>query len=140
MAEMNNPFLNFDMQKMFKDAKMPGIDMEAILASQKKNFEALVSANQTVAEGYQAVAKRQVEITQASVQEAQAQLKALMESGASDDRVAKQTEIVKQAIEKAAQNMKELSDLIQKSQTEAFEILRRRVAESLDEIKDISKI
>jgi phasin family protein len=43
---------------------------------------------------------------------------------------------VKIGIEQAAQSMREMSEAIQKSQAEAFEILKRRMDEGIDEIKD----
>jgi phasin family protein len=139
MADQNNPFKNFDFQSLFANAKLPGFDMEGCLAAQKKNVEALVGANQAVAEGYQAVAKRQAEILQGTIQEAQARMNALMSSGTPEDQVAKQAEVVKAALEQATVNMQELSDLVQKSQAEAYDILNRRMAEGMDEIKDNAK-
>lgn len=139
MSDQANPFVNFDFQSLFSDAKLPGIDMEVFLATQKKNVEALVSANQAVVEGYQAVAKRQAEILQGNIQEAQARVGSLMSTDTPADRLANQAELVKAAIEQATTNMQELSDLVQKSQAEAQGILNRRMAEGMDEIKDLAK-
>jgi len=89
-----------------------------------------------VAEGYQATAKRQVEVAQGAIQDAQSQMSELMAGGAPEDRIAKQADLVKIGIEQAAQSMREMSEAIQKSQAEAFEILKRRMDEGIDEIKD----
>ena len=48
MADQSNPFKMFDFQSMFNNAKIPGLDVEAILAAQKKNVEAVIGANQIV--------------------------------------------------------------------------------------------
>ncbi|MDA0340322.1 MAG: phasin family protein [Proteobacteria bacterium] len=137
MAKQSNPFNNFDFQSFFANAKLPGLDFETLIAAQKKNIEAFVGANQIVAEGYQAVAKRQTEVAQGAMQDAQSQMSELMASGAPEDRIAKQADLVKTGIEQAAQSMREMSEVIQKSQAEAFEILKRRMDESVDEIKDV---
>ena len=55
-------FMSFDPAKMARDFRIPGFDMEQILASQRKNVEALTTANRLAAEGFQALARRQSEI------------------------------------------------------------------------------
>src|SRR3546814_16740078 len=62
-----------------------------------------------------------------------------MENGAPEAKVAKGTELTKTAFEKAISNMKELSEMVAKSNGEAFDVINRRVAESLDEIRDLTQ-
>ena len=58
---------NFD-QGFWERFSVPGIDNNALMASQKKNFEALVKANQKAAQGYQNMMRRQGEIMAESMQ------------------------------------------------------------------------
>jgi phasin family protein len=60
----------------------------------------------------------------------------LMASDSPTERIAKQADLVKTGIEQTTQSMQEMSEMIQKSQAEAFKILKRRMDESVDEIKD----
>jgi len=136
MADQANPFKMFDFQSMFNNAKIPGLDVEAIMAAQKKNVEAMIGANQIVAEGYQAVAKRQIELAQITLQETQARVTDLMTDTSPEGRMAKQAEMVKTGIEQASQSMHEVSEVLRKSQTEAFALIKRRMDESVDEIKE----
>lgn len=136
MADQANPFKMFDFQSMFNNAKIPGLDVEAIMAAQKKNVEAMIGANQIVAEGYQAVAKRQAELAQTTLQETQARVTDLMTDASPEGRMAKQAEMVKTGIEQASQSMHEVSEVLRKSQTEAFALIKRRMDESVDEIKE----
>ncbi len=136
MADQANPFKMFDFQSMFNNAKIPGLDVEAIMAAQKKNVEAMIGANQIVAEGYQAVAKRQIELAQTTLQETQARVTDLMTDTSPEGRMAKQAEMVKTGIEQASQSMHEVSEVLRKSQTEAFALIKRRMDESVDEIKE----
>ena len=46
MVEFKNPFLDMDVQKMMGEFKLPNVDVDAVVAAQKKNIEALTSANQ----------------------------------------------------------------------------------------------
>ena len=136
MKKQSNPFIRLGFQFLFANAKLPELNFERLIAAQKKNIEAFVGANQIVAEGYQAVAKRQTEVARVAIQAAQSQMSELMAGGAPDERIAKQVDLAKTGIEQAAQSIREMSEVIQKSQAEAFEILKRRMDESVDEIKD----
>ncbi len=130
----NNPF-EFDLTKLLGDFKVPGIDFEAIVASQRKNIEAVTSANQLAVEGLQAVLRRQAEIIRQSIEEASALVSDFTAVGAPEEKAAKQAELVKSTFEKALANVKELSELVAKSNAEAADILAKRVSESLDEVK-----
>ena len=46
-----NSFLDTDFSKAFAGFTVPGFDAESLLASQRKNVEALTQANQLAAEG-----------------------------------------------------------------------------------------
>ena len=63
----------FDMSnvtKAFSEMKLPGLDVEAVVAAQRKNLEAFTQANQLAVEGAQSFARRQVEIIRQAVDEA----------------------------------------------------------------------
>lgn len=139
MAEFKNPFMEMDVQKIMGEFRIPNVDVDAVVAAQKKNIEALTSANQLAVEGMQAIARRQSEILRQTVEELQRNTQALMENGAPEAKVTKTTELTKTAFEKAIANMKELSEMVTKSNAEAFDVINKRVAESLDEIRDLSK-
>lgn len=139
MAEFKNPFVDMDVQKMMGEFKLPHVDVDAVVAAQKKNIEALTSANQLAVEGMQAIAKRQAEILRQTFEEVQKNMQSFMENGAPEAKVSKGTELTKTAFEKAISNMKELSEMVAKSNGEAFDVINRRVAESLDEIRDLTK-
>jgi phasin family protein len=47
----------------------------------------------------------------------------------------KQAETAKDAFEAAVASVNELAELIQKSQSEAFEVIRKRVVDNFDEVK-----
>src|SRR3546814_10307369 len=50
--------------------KLPGFDAQALVAYQKRNLEAVASANKIALEGAQAVIRRQSEIVRKSVEDA----------------------------------------------------------------------
>jgi phasin family protein len=138
MAKQENPFLNIDFQKIMTEFKMPGIDADALLNAQQKNIEAITAANQLAAEGMQAIGKRQAELFQQAIAESQKALGELMAQGAPEDRVAKQAETVKTTIERTVANIREISEMLAKSNQEAFDVINKRIAESLDEVQSLS--
>ncbi|MBO6562368.1 MULTISPECIES: phasin family protein [Nisaea] len=138
MAKQENPFLNIDFQKIMTEFKMPGIDADALMNAQQKNIEAITAANQLAAEGMQAIGKRQAELFQQAIAESQKALGELMAQGAPEDRVAKQAETVKTTIERTVANIREISEMLAKSNQEAFDVINKRIAESLDEVQSLS--
>jgi phasin family protein len=108
------------------------------MAAQRKNIEALTTANKLAVEGMQAIAKRQSEILAQAMAEVSNVTQQL--SGAASnpqEATAKQAEVAKQAFEKALANMRELAEMINKANTDAFAVINKRVAESLEELKGL---
>ena len=130
----------FDVTKIMGDFRVPGVDLEAAVASQRKNIEALTQANQLAVEGVQALMRRQVEITRQAMEDFSAMFRDFVQpNGSPEDRFAKQAEYSKHALEKGLSNAKELTELVAKANTEAFNVINKRVTESLDEVRDFAK-
>jgi phasin family protein len=132
-------FLDMDVGKAFAGFTFPGLDVESLVAAQRKNIEAFTQANQLAVEGAQAVARRQVEIARQAVDEASALMKEWTQPGAPEERIAKNAEIAKQAFEKGIANARELAELVTKANTEAFNVINKRVAEGFEELREYAK-
>ena len=138
-----NPFANvdfskFDFSKMMGDFKIPGFDMQAAMDAQRKNIEALTAANQAAVQGMQAVAQRQAEILSQAMNEVSAVAQQLASASSNpQEMTAKQAELARKAFEQALANMRELAEMVSKSNTEAFAIINKRVTESLQELKSL---
>ena len=133
IASENGPF---DVSK-FADFRFPGVDAGALVETQRKNFEALTQANQLAVQGAQAVLRRQLEIGREAMDDFSAILRDFAQtSGSPEDRLAKQAEVSKQAVEKNIARARELAELVTKANTEAFNVIGKRVTESFDEMRD----
>lgn len=121
--------------KAFSEFKIPGVDNNLIVESQRKNLEALAAANKLAVEGMQSVFQRQAEIMNTAMQEMQSVFKDLGTAGDPQDKIVEQTDLVKTAVEKALENMKELAAMAGQTNTQAFETIHARFTESLDEVK-----
>ena len=71
-----------EVAKAIKQVNLPGVDVGALVASQKNNLEAFTTANQIAFQGLQAVAKRQAEILQEMMNEASTAVDSLSKAGA----------------------------------------------------------
>lgn len=127
-----------EFSKALKQYKLPGVDVDALVASQKKNLEALTSANRTAFEGLQAVAKRQAEILQETMNETSKVVDSLSKVSSPPELAAKQAELAKGAFESALSNMRELAEMVAKSNEEAASAINNRISETLDELKDMA--
>ena len=122
-----------------KQYKLPNVDLDSVVASQKKNMEALTSANRVAFEGLQAVARRQAEILQETMNEASKAVDALAKAGSPPEIAAKQAELIKSAFERALSNMRELAELVAKSNLDARNTVNSRISASLDEMTEFGR-
>jgi len=154
MAKNGNPFLNADMtkvmadfdpakvteqfNKVLKDAKVPTVDLEAVVELNRKNIEAVTKANKAAIDGAQAVARRQAEIYTEALSGFSSVVDTFAKVDNPQDLVAKQAEVTKASFETALSNVKALSDLAGKSNDEAVKAINGRIIELLDEVKALS--
>ncbi len=124
-----------DFTKYFSNGKAPTFDFDAAFALQRKNVEAFTAANQLAFDGIKAVAQRQAEIARKAFEEFGKVTKELTAAGTPEDKFAKQADLAKSAFEDALENVRETLETLQKSQSEAVDVLSKRVVASFDEIK-----
>jgi len=138
-AQTRPSFFDFDVLKMMGDFRFRPFDVEAMMACQRRNIEALSQANQLTVEAVQAVARRQIEIARQSLEDMSALLRDLTQPVSPEDRIAKNTEYAKQMLEKSVSNGREIALLATKAGTEAADVLRKRACEGLDELREFAK-
>jgi phasin family protein len=139
MINGKHPFLDMDIGKMLAAFSLPGLDFGSLVAAHRKNLEALRQANELVLEGLQTLAQRQLELVRLAVEEAPAALSGWAHPGAPDEQMAQHVDLAKQAFEKAIVQARELAELVGKANAEAFEVLQKRMAESFEEVRDLTK-
>lgn len=137
MANKPESLFDFDVTKYLGDFKVPGVDVETLVATQRKNIEALTAANRLAYEGVQAVVKRQIEILRQTMEEVASATRDLSEPGSPQDKAAKQAELAKDVFERALGNMRELAEMMARSNSEAFDLLNKRFTQNLDEFREL---
>ena len=122
-----------DITKLLEQFKLPGIDVNAIVESRRKDIEALVNANRAALEGAQALGQKQVEILRNTLGELRSAIHdATAAEGSSSEKA---SHLVQQILQKTLQNMRELADTAYKAQSETVAVVNRRLQENLEELK-----
>lgn len=134
-AEKEESFL--DMFSQFgKNMNVPKVDMESILAHHRKNLDALQKAASASAAGAQSIMAKQREALQEGLQEIQEMAQNFRAGGGAQDVLAKQAEFARKSFETAVKNTGDVADTIRKHGTESVDILKGRIKEAMDEIRD----
>ena len=134
MENPTGPFV--DINKLMEQFKLPGVDIPAIVEARRKDIEALTEANRIAFEGMQALAQKQAEILQKSMQQAQAAMQN-MSPGQPGATGGNQAELIQQAFQTALANMRELAEMAGKSQKQAMEVVGKRVQENIEDAKKL---
>ncbi|MGE5505758.1 MAG: phasin family protein [Actinomycetota bacterium] len=127
---------DFDVTKYLAEFKVPGLDVDSFVSSQRRNIEALTKANRLAYDGLQAVMKRQTEILRQTMDEVAQAGKEMSEPGTAHDKAARQAELAKDAFERALSNMREMSEMVAKANSEAFDLLNNRFSQVMDEMRE----
>jgi phasin family protein len=128
-----------ELGKAFSSAELPGVDLGSVLETQRKNVEALTQANQRAFETAQAMLDRQMEMLKEALTEASGALSGGSAAKSPTEAAAKQGELLKQLMERALGNLREMTDFVTKANADALATIRKRVAESIKEIRKASK-
>jgi phasin family protein len=134
MTNTSNPFGEFT--KILEQFKLPGVDMGSVIEARRKDIEALTEANRIAFEGMQSLVQKQTEILRKTMEEMQEAAKQ-MAAGGRMPSISNQGEFAQQTLVKAFQNMRELAEVVQKSQTEALQTMNKRALQSMEELKKL---
>ena len=124
---------NFDPAAAFAPFALPTVDVDALIAAQRRNVEALTEANQVAADGVKSFATRQTDIVRGVFDDYAKAMNALMGVGDPQTGAVKQAELAKASFEKSLDNARELAEIATETQAKTLDVLNKRVAESLDE-------
>jgi len=136
MTNINNPFEFFDFQKMLSALKMPTLDghSESLINAKKKTLEAFSNASKVLFEGYNALAKKQIEVLNKAISSAKEATSELAK-GNPQQSAGKSIELMQESIVEAQNVANDFSKIAEKTAKESFEILNKRLLEGLTEIK-----
>lgn len=126
-----NPFMDM-FQKFGENMKLPGPEISDIVDYHRKNIQALQDAAQASSAGAQAVMAKQREALEQTLAEISEMVK---QPGMTEGGVTGQTEAARKAFETTVKNTSEIAEIMRESGTESFEILKKRLEESIEEVR-----
>lgn len=129
-----------DYMRMFAEFKpASAIDQGQWLSMCRRNAEAFTAAGTVMTDSVQLVSRRQAEMFRTNMERCIQATKEMMSGGSPELNTTKQAELAKSMFEQSLSNMREVSELITKSSFEAFDVINRRTAESMDEISNLKR-
>jgi phasin family protein len=118
-----------------KELNLPSIDIERVIEHHRKNLEALQKSASATAAGASSLMARQREMLQDSLREITEMAQNYRAPGSPHEMVAKQTDFARKSFETALKNAGEVAEMVNKSGSESIEILRRRIKDAMEEIR-----
>jgi phasin family protein len=122
-----------DIGKLIEQFKLPGIDVKAIVESQRKDMEALAEANRQAFEGIKALAERRNQILKESL----LQWQEAMKDAGGKDALAKQADLAKKGVRKAMTDLRELAEMEAASRSKAWKVVQERFQENLANLQKL---
>ncbi len=122
--------------KFGEELKIPNVDVDSIMSHHRKNFEALERSAKASAAGASSLMNRQREMLQQTLEDAAEMARTFGSSGNPQELATKQTAFARKSFEAAIKNAEEVSELVKKSSADSIEILRARIRESMEEVRE----
>jgi phasin family protein len=117
-------FAGFDFAKLIESCQISGVDMMALIDTEKKNIDALIEVNRSAYDSWQNLMTRQTEVFQET-------MKAIAAEASTETVAGRRAEIARQGFEKAIANMRQLVETSTEQQKQTIEILRRRFEDGM---------
>ena len=122
-----------------KPLPFPMFDGDRMIAVQQRNLDAWASASQIVVDSVKAIAQRQSEMMQSSVDQWIATGQGALTGRPAEFKPADQIATARTSYEAAVNNAKELAEIAMKAQGEAVAVLSKCVMANIDDLKVMSK-
>lgn len=111
------------------------LELDDILESQRKNIEALISANRLVFDNARGIVDRQMEMFRYAMEQAVSSVESVSKSESAKDIAVQQARLIELGVEKSLASMLDITKSIIEANARAFDIVNRRMAENLSDIK-----
>ena len=125
-----------DMIKKFgADLKLPNVEVDKLIVTNQKNFDALAQSAKIATDSVKAVAAKQREMIESAFRDALAMAGELKPTGEPQQLLVKQKEMLERALNSAIGGTQEIAEQVQKSSAEVLKVVTDRIAESFKEFR-----
>lgn len=119
-----------------RELKMPDIDIERVIEHNRRNLEAFEESAKAAAAGTSKLMARQGEMLQEAARDINKMAEAYRKPSDPQDFAQKHAEFARKGFETAVRNTGEVAQMMAKSGAEALDILRQRIDEGMQEIRE----
>ena len=128
--------LNQQFQAMLDNSPFASPEAKELMETQRKTMEMLQKAQQSAVSGAQSLAQRQGEMMQQAMQDAQAKMSELANSEPGK-AMEKNAEAIEQGLQQAMANFREISEMMQATYADVSAQVEERMQQNLRELQDI---
>lgn len=123
----------------FKKFKFPGIDMEKLLSSYRKNLELMSKNQQIVTETTQSLMELQTQYIKNAFDVWSEQVKNCCSKSPLEDKPAQHSEAAKATFDKTIEHLQNVHSVVAKSNEKMNESIQKRLKEGLEESLNMTK-
>jgi phasin family protein len=127
----------FDPARIANSFGVPRLDVETMATAQRRNVEALTAVCQLAFDCVQASAQRQAQVFRDTAEEMVQSFRKISVQESPQAQAASQMAVGRQALERGMTSLRELAELIAKTNTEAFDIINKRATNCIGELQNI---
>ncbi|MFT3800265.1 MAG: phasin family protein [Burkholderiaceae bacterium] len=121
-----------DLTRMFEQFRMPAVDLQALLDTQRKDLEALAQATRQAYDGIRSLVARRDEILTESISQWQEAVRANGGKGLTE-----QAEQLQQGMAKAIADLRELGQIEARTRTEVWKTVQERMQQNFAEMQKL---
>lgn len=122
--------------RLGRDLHLPAIEIDRIIEHHRKNLEALERSGRAAGAGAAEIAAKQRTIFEKTVADIQEMAKGYSTPASPQEMMTRQLEFTRKSFETAMENTTQMADLMRRSSEESLGILRERIREGMQEIRD----
>jgi phasin family protein len=122
-------------ENLGKELRLPSVDVDQVLEHHRKNLEALQRSASASATGTTTLLNKQREILEEQMRAFMEMAQGFGGGGNPREAMEKQAALARRVFESAVKNTSEMASIVQKSGAESLDILRERIRQSMDEIR-----
>jgi len=127
----------FDWKNTILQQDIVPFDTNLFVKMQRKNMLAFSELQQLIIERMQSTTQLQAEILSKALENNSKIATELMSVSSPEDKIAKQSEIIKEIGDKSLKNIKEIGKLLSKSNQDVATVVNKSVAASIEDLQDL---
>jgi len=135
MNDKTNPFMDM-FQKFGENLKIPGTDVNAVVNYHRNNIQAMTEVAQVASSSTQAMMAKQREVLEETLAEITDMIQETSKGKDPGQMMSNQMEFAKKSFDATIKNTTEMSEIVRDANMKSYEILKNRVQESIEEIRD----